>query len=63
MLAIARTGIAMKQTKIGNRFVVIAGTAPANKKTGYRQRTDPQHTGVRIVVIKNGELVHRRTGR
>ena len=63
MLAIARTEIVMKPTKIGNRFVVIAGTAPSNTKTGYRQRTDQQRTGFRIVVIKNGELVSSKTGR
>jgi hypothetical protein len=53
----------MKQTKIGNRFVVIAGTTSANKKTGYRQRSDQQHTRVRIVVIKNGELVSNNPSR
>ena len=49
----------MNQTKIGNRFVVIAGTAPANEKPGYRKPTEQRHTAQRIVVIRNGKLVGR----
>ncbi len=52
----------MNQTKIGSRFVVIAGTAYANEKAGSRQpnrRTAPR----RILVIRNGELVGSSSGR
>jgi hypothetical protein len=52
----------MNQTKTGNRIVVIAGTAPASEKTGYREPTERQTTAQRIVVIKNGKLIGRRRG-
>jgi hypothetical protein len=61
--AITRTGIAMNQIKIGSRIVVIAGTAPAQEKLGYREPTQQRPTARRIVVIKNGKLVGRRRGR
>jgi len=60
--AIAQTGINMNQTKIGYRMVVIAGTAPANEKTDYREPTGQRPTAQRIVVIKNGKLVSSRPG-
>ena len=53
----------MNQTKIGNRVVVIAGTAPASKKTGYREPVAQRSTTRRIVVIRNGELVGSRPSR
>ena len=53
----------MNQTKIGNRVVAIAGTAPANEKPGCREPTEQRHTTRRIVVIRNGELVSRKRGR
>jgi hypothetical protein len=62
-LAIARTEIAMKQTKIGKRSVVIGSTIPANKKTGYRKLPKQRPTIHRIVVIRNGELIGSRPGR
>jgi len=52
----------MNQTKIGYRMVVIAGTAPANEKTDYREPTGQRPTAQRIVVIKNGKLVSSRPG-
>jgi hypothetical protein len=61
--AITRTGIAMNQIKIGSRIVVIAGTAPAQEKLGYREPTQQRPTTRRIVVIRNGKLVGRRRGR
>jgi hypothetical protein len=60
---ITRTGTAMNQTKIGNRVVAIAGTAPASGNADYRKPTEQRHTARRIVVIRNGELVGRRRGR
>jgi len=62
-LAIARTGTAMKQTKIGNRFIVIGRTAPATEKIAYREPTNQRATSQRIVVIRNGERVGSRPGR
>jgi hypothetical protein len=47
----------MNQTNIGNRIVVIAGTAPAIEKNGYREPVRKRATSRRLVVIKNGELV------
>jgi hypothetical protein len=63
MLAIARTGTAMKQTKIGNRIIVIGPTAPAKEKTSNLQPTKQRPTTHRIVIIRNGELVESRSGR
>jgi hypothetical protein len=53
----------MTQTKSSNRIVVIAGTAPANEKTGYLQPSTQRPTTHRIVVIRNGERVGSRPGR
>jgi hypothetical protein len=53
----------MNQTKIGDRFVLIAGTAPASEKAAYRRPTTQRATSQRIVVIRNGELVNSRPGR
>jgi hypothetical protein len=53
----------MNQTKVGNRYVVIAGTAQAKKKAGYREPTSQRPTVERIVVIKNGEVVTGERGR
>jgi len=53
----------MNQTKIGNRVVVIAGTAPANEKAGCREPAGQRATARRIVVIRNGELVGSGPGR
>jgi hypothetical protein len=61
--AITRTGIAMNKTKIGNRFVVIAGTAPANENPSYREPAEQRPTTRRTVVIRNGKSVGRRRGR
>jgi hypothetical protein len=52
----------MNQTKIANRIVVIAGTAPANEKPCYQKPTEQRPTARRIVVIRNGKLVGRRRG-
>jgi hypothetical protein len=53
----------MKRTRVGNRVVVIASTAPANDKAGSRQPAPQRPTTRRIVVIKDGELVGGRPGR
>jgi hypothetical protein len=53
----------MKQTKTGNRVVVIGGPAPATKKVALREPDNQPATSRRVVVIKNGELVGRRPGR
>jgi hypothetical protein len=53
----------MNQTKIGNRFVVIGSTAPANEKNGYLQPAKQRPTTHRIVVIRNGKSVGSRRGR
>jgi hypothetical protein len=53
----------MNQTRIGNRFVVIAGTAPANAKTGCREPAGQRAAARRIVVVREGEWVGSRTGR
>jgi hypothetical protein len=53
----------MNQTKIGNRVVVIAGTAPASENPSYREPTEQRSTTRRIVVIRNGKSVGRRRGR
>jgi hypothetical protein len=63
LLAVARIGAAMKQTKIGNRVVVISGPAPAPEKVTRREPADQRATSRRIVLIKNGELVGGRPGR
>jgi hypothetical protein len=53
----------MKQTKTGNRRVVIGSNAPANEKTDPIQPTHQRGTPRRIVVIRNGEVVGRRSRR
>ena len=53
----------MNQTKIGNRIVVIAGTAPAKEKPGYRELNEQRPTARRIVLFRNGKVVGRRRGR
>ena len=53
----------MKQAKIGNRVIVIAGTTPATDKTANREPTHQRATPQRIVLIRNGELVRSRPGR
>jgi hypothetical protein len=53
----------MKQTKSGNRVVVITGTPPASKKPGFRQPAKQRPTTHRIVVIRNNETVGGRPGR
>jgi hypothetical protein len=63
LLAITRTGLAMNQTRIGNRLVIIAGTAPANVKAGCREPAGQRATARRLVVIRNGELVGSGPGR
>jgi hypothetical protein len=60
---IPRTGIAMNQTKIANRIVVIAGTTSINEKPGYRDPSEQRPTAKRIVVIRDGKLVVRKRGR
>jgi hypothetical protein len=47
----------MKQTKIGNRVVVIAGPVAANEKAGCRGTAGKGVRVHRTVVIRNGELV------
>jgi hypothetical protein len=49
----------MKQTKIGNRFIVIGRPELATEKIAYRQPTNQRPTSQRIVVIKDGQLVGR----
>jgi hypothetical protein len=61
MLHLAHAGTTMKPTKTGNRFVVIGSTAPASEKTDNAQPTHLQATPQRIVVIRNSELVGRRS--
>jgi hypothetical protein len=63
LLAIARTGTAMNQTKIGKRIVLFGRPARANEKIGCLQPTNQRPTTHRIVVIRNGELVGGRSGR
>ena len=53
----------MIPTKIGNRVVVIAGGAPASKKTGKQVRPAARTTTRRIVIIKNGEWIGTKPGR
>jgi len=61
--SITRRGIVMNQIKIGNRVVVIAGTATANEKSSHQGIPNQRPTARRIVVIKNSELVGSRPGR
>jgi hypothetical protein len=56
-------GNAMNQTKVGNRYVVIAGTAQVKKHSRYREATRLPPAADRIVVIKNGEVVAGGRGR
>jgi hypothetical protein len=53
----------MKPTKIGNRIVVIGGTAPTNANTGPVPPGNPRPAARRTVVIRNNELVGRGVGR
>ncbi len=53
----------MNQIKMGNRVVIIAGTASTNEKTRYREANQERPTPRRIVVIRNGELVGSSSGR
>jgi hypothetical protein len=53
----------MNQTKISNRFVVIAGTTRACERPGYRETNELRLTARRIVVIKNGKSVGSRRSR
>jgi hypothetical protein len=53
----------MKQTKIGNRFIVVGHTPSATEKVRYRKPTNQRATFQRVVVIKNGELVSGKSGR
>jgi hypothetical protein len=53
----------MSQTRIGSRIVVIAGTAPADGKPGYRKPTGRRPNARRTVVIRNGEWIRTRRGR
>jgi len=53
----------MKQTRIGNRFVVIGRPAPAAEKVAHREPARRRATARRIVVIKDGELVGGRPAR
>ena len=52
----------MNQTKIGNRVVVITGTAPANERTDYREPTQqrpnyrPEQRGHRQIVDRANEV-------
>ena len=63
LLAVTRIGSAMKQTKIGNRVIVIGCTASPTEKIAYREPTIQRAASQRIVVIKNGELVGSRPER
>jgi hypothetical protein len=63
LLAITRTGTAMKPTRIGKRFIVIGRSAPATEKSACREPTNQRAIAQRLVVIKNGELVGSRSGR
>jgi hypothetical protein len=47
----------MKQTKIGNRLIVLGWTAPATKKVAHREALRQLARCQRIIVIKNGEVV------
>jgi hypothetical protein len=62
-LALARTGTAMKQSKIGSRFIVIGRPAPAAEQVAYREPTPQRTTSQRLIVIQNGERVGRNPGR
>jgi hypothetical protein len=62
-LALARTGTAMRSTRIGNRFILIGRPAPAAEQVAYREPTPQRVTSLRLVLIQNGERVGRRTGR
>jgi hypothetical protein len=53
----------MKQTKIGNRVVVITGSLPASGNAGHRGPGERRPTARRIVVIRNGEVVGGGLGR
>lgn len=53
----------MNQIKMGNRVVIIAGTASTDEKPDNRQPTFQRISDRRSVVISNGQLVGRRPGR
>jgi hypothetical protein len=63
LLALARTGTAMKQPRIGNRFIVLGRPAPVAEQVAYRELTHRRATAQRLVVIKDGERVGRRPDR
>jgi len=52
--------MAMNNTKIGKRLVVIAGSAPVNKAVSVREPVAPLPKARRIVVIRDGQSVGRR---
>jgi hypothetical protein len=53
----------MKPIKIGNRVVVIPGTAPVSDNANYRKPIEQRSTARRIVVIRDGKSVGRIRGR
>jgi hypothetical protein len=53
----------MHQTKVGNRFVVIARPTLAGEKAGPRPPAVLRPTARRLVVIRDGEVVASRAGR
>jgi hypothetical protein len=63
-LALARTGTAMKPTRIGNRIVIIGSTAPADKQKAVSMPPSEQRpTTCRVVLIRNNEWVGNRLAR
>jgi hypothetical protein len=53
----------MKQTKIGNRFIVLGPPELPTEKIAFRQPTNQPAVSQRIIVIKDGQLVGSRLGR
>jgi hypothetical protein len=53
----------MTPIKIGNRVVIIAGTATTSGNADYRKPIEKQHTAQRIIVIRNGKSVAGKLGR
>jgi hypothetical protein len=53
----------MKQRKTSERSIVSGPVPPTPKKAGYQQPVQQRTNSHRIVVIRDGKLIARKSGR